>query len=59
MTGDSKTPEVDQILQMPHLADVLEGEQFRQFLDHVPFAIAVSNLRAKNASSMSIGSSSI
>lgn len=47
MTGDSKTPEVDQILQMPNLADVLEGDQFRQFLDHVPFAIAVSNLQGE------------
>lgn len=45
MTDDSETSEVDQILQMPHLADALEGDQFRQFLDHVPFAIAVSNLQ--------------
>ena len=45
MTDNGETTQVDQILQMPHLADALEGDQFRQFLDHVPFAIAVSNLQ--------------
>jgi len=49
MSDDGETTQVDQILQMPHLADALEGDQFRQFLDHVPFAIAVSNLRGEEA----------
>ena len=33
------------LLQTPHLAGVLESGQFKSFLDHVPVAIAVSELR--------------
>jgi PAS domain S-box-containing protein len=33
------------LLQTPHLAGALESEQFKSFLDHVPVAIAVSELR--------------
>jgi two-component sensor histidine kinase len=36
--------DVEKLIDMPHLAEVLEGEQFRQFLDHIPFGVAVSNL---------------
>ena len=44
--GD-QTPDdrVDQLLETPHLADALESDRFKQFLDHVPVAIAVSELR--------------
>lgn len=36
---------VDQLASMPNLADALEGDQFRQFLDYVPFAVAVAKLQ--------------
>ncbi|MDR7114279.1 histidine kinase dimerization/phosphoacceptor domain -containing protein [Caulobacter sp. BE254] len=35
---------MDQLLNTPDLAGVLESDQFRQFLDQVPIAIAVSEL---------------
>lgn len=38
------TANVEQLLASPGLADVLESERFKQFLDHVPVAIAVSEL---------------
>jgi PAS domain S-box-containing protein len=33
------------LLETPHLAGALESEQFKSFLDHVPVAIAVAELR--------------
>ncbi len=36
---------VAEILETPHLADALESERFKQFMDHVPVAIAVSELQ--------------
>jgi PAS domain S-box-containing protein len=43
------TPEADngrvaEIISAPGLADALESDRFKQFLDHVPVAIAVSEL---------------
>jgi PAS domain S-box-containing protein len=35
---------VEQLLDAPGLADALESDRFKQFLDHVPIAIAVSEL---------------
>ena len=35
----------DDLLAAPHLADALESDRFKQFLDHAPVAIAVSDLR--------------
>jgi PAS domain S-box-containing protein len=35
----------EQLLNTPHLADALESDRFKQFLDHVPFAIVVSELQ--------------
>jgi two-component sensor histidine kinase len=35
---------VEQILDTPGLADALESDRFKQFLDHLPVAIAVSQL---------------
>ncbi|TCR66691.1 hypothetical protein EV561_15410 [Rhizobium sp. BK376] len=29
---------------LPHLAEALDDDRFRQFLDHVPFAVAVAEL---------------
>lgn len=37
--------EVEQLLAAPGLADALESERFKQFLDHVPVAIAVAELK--------------
>jgi PAS domain S-box-containing protein len=37
--------EVDQLLATPGLADALESDRFKQFLDHVPVAIAVAELQ--------------
>lgn len=46
MTADPAPPERGEaLLQTPHLAGALESEQFKSFLDHVPVAIAVSELR--------------
>lgn len=41
-TGPEK---IEVLLATPALADALEKDRFRQFLDHVPVAIAVSELR--------------
>jgi two-component sensor histidine kinase len=35
---------VEQLLATPGLADALESDRFKQFLDHVPVAIAVSDI---------------
>lgn len=35
----------DEILDTPHLADALESDRFKQFLDHIPVAVAVAELR--------------
>lgn len=45
MAADERTPEVDHLLTTPHLADALESEQFRRFLDQIPIAIVVSKVR--------------
>lgn len=36
--------QVEQLLDTPGLADALESDRFKQFLDHMPVAIAVSEL---------------
>jgi PAS domain S-box-containing protein len=45
MVNPSDSEQVEQILETPGLADALESERFKQFLDHMPVAIAVSELR--------------
>jgi two-component sensor histidine kinase len=40
--GDEKP--VEQLLNTPNLADALESDRFKQFLDHVPFAVVVAEL---------------
>ena len=43
---DSGTQErVEKLLETPNLAGALESDRFKQFLDHIPIAIAVSELR--------------
>ena len=44
MNDQSDADRVEQVLGTPHLADALESDRFKQFLDHVPIAIAVSEL---------------
>ncbi len=46
MTSTStETEEVESLIESPDLAGALESERFKTFLDHVPIAIAVSELR--------------
>ena len=49
MTNPSNADRVEQLLETPRLADALESDRFKQFLDHVPVAIAVSELRPSEA----------
>jgi two-component sensor histidine kinase len=43
--GDQEAAaQVEALLDTPNLANALESERFKQFLDHVPFAVAVSEL---------------
>ncbi|MFD1705002.1 sensor histidine kinase [Methylopila henanensis] len=46
MTDDRHGPpeDVDRLLATPALADALESDQFKQFLDHVPIAILVGEV---------------
>lgn len=41
---EDPTPPSPTISDLPHLAEALDDNRFRQFLDHVPFAVAVSEL---------------
>jgi len=43
-TGNTTPDDVEKLAEMPHLAEALEAEQFRQFLDHIPFGVCVSSL---------------
>ncbi|MDP2781418.1 PAS domain-containing protein, partial [Devosia sp.] len=43
-TKDDETASVEEFLDTPNLADALESDRFKQFLDHVPFGIAVAEL---------------
>src|SRR6185503_18438188 len=45
MTDNNDAKQVEQLLEMPNLADALESDRFKQFLDHIPFAVAVSELQ--------------
>lgn len=45
LNNDNGPQTVEQLLDTPGLADALESDRFKQFLDHVPIAIAVSELR--------------
>jgi PAS domain S-box-containing protein len=44
MTDETES-QVDRLLETPDLADALESDHFKHFLDHVPVAIAVAELR--------------
>jgi PAS domain S-box-containing protein len=48
MTNDvEKADQVEELLGTPDLADALESEQFRRFLDQIPIAIVVSELKGE------------
>ncbi|MEA2986464.1 MAG: hypothetical protein QOD94_2718 [Alphaproteobacteria bacterium] len=47
MTADHATEQVDALLATPDLAGAFESEQFRRFLDQVPTAIVVSDMRGQ------------
>ncbi len=49
MADQDETGPIDALLAKPGLADALESDRFKQFLDHVPIAIAVSELRPSEA----------
>src|SRR5919199_2578095 len=40
-----KTNPVDELLDMPELAQAIESEQFRTLLDHVPVAILIGRIK--------------
>ncbi|MDO9369730.1 MAG: histidine kinase dimerization/phosphoacceptor domain -containing protein [Sphingopyxis sp.] len=42
--NDKNADKVGTLLDTPNLADALNNERFKQFLDHVPVAVAVSEL---------------
>ncbi|MHB8884198.1 MAG: sensor histidine kinase [Methylovirgula sp.] len=44
MADDEKSGPA-QLLNTPNLSDALESDRFKQFLDHVPFAVIVSELQ--------------
>ncbi|KKC26372.1 sensor histidine kinase [Sphingomonas sp. SRS2] len=46
MSGPSEegVEQIENLMATPNLADALESDRFKQFLDHVPVAIAVSEL---------------
>ena len=44
MGNSNNSQNVEQLLATPGLSDALESDRFKQFLDHVPVAIAVSEL---------------
>jgi two-component sensor histidine kinase len=44
MTSEDKPGEIEQMLDTPDLAVALESDWFKQFLDHIPVAISISEL---------------
>ncbi len=43
--NNAQPERIEQLLDSPDLADALENDRFKQFLDHLPVAIAVSELQ--------------
>jgi PAS domain S-box-containing protein len=48
-TSDGSKQQVEEFLASPELARVVDSDEFKQFLDHVPVAIIVSRVRAEHA----------
>ena len=49
MKDKQDSENVEQLLATPGLSDALESDRFKQFLDHVPVAVAVSELGPSEA----------
>ena len=49
MEDNKDSENVEQLLASPGLANALESDRFKQFLDHVPVAIAVAELHPSEA----------
>lgn len=49
MDSQKDPAQVQDLLATPGLADALESDRFKQFLDHVPVAIAVAELQPSEA----------
>lgn len=47
IANTAKAEQIDDLLATPNLADALESEQFRRFLDQIPIAIVVSELKRR------------
>ena len=47
MNNNETSEQVDELLATPDLADALESEQFRRFLDQIPIAIVVSEMKSR------------
>jgi PAS domain S-box-containing protein len=47
VADNEKMQQVDALLATPDLADALESEQFRRFLDQVPIAIVVAEMKGE------------
>lgn len=47
MTTENRNAPLGQLLETPHLANALENDRFKQFLDHIPFAVVVSELQPR------------
>jgi PAS domain S-box-containing protein len=45
--NDDKAKPVKDLVETPHLANALESERFRHFLDQIPIAIIVSELKGR------------
>ncbi len=44
MTDSEEPPRAENLLDTPNLADALESDRFKNFLDHVPVGIAIADL---------------
>ena len=47
ISNDNQTGQMEGLLATPDLADALESEQFKRFLDQIPIAIIVSELKGE------------
>jgi len=47
ISDGSQTSQMDELLATPDLADALESEHFKRFLDQIPIAIIVSELKGR------------
>lgn len=47
--SEESAGQIENLMTTPNLADALESDRFKQFLDHIPVAIAVSELHPSEA----------